>query len=51
MAAGAARRTAADQLIATAAQLDKDAAAAKPTDAKRMRECAAVIKAKATTLR
>jgi hypothetical protein len=51
MQAGAARRTAADKLIAMAAQLEKDAAAAKPIDAKRMRECAGVIKTRATSLR
>jgi hypothetical protein len=51
MQAGAPRRAAADRLIAMAAQLEKDAAAAKPIDAKRMRECAAVVKTRASTLR
>ena len=41
MTAGSARRAAADQLIAQSNQLEKDAATAKPLDAKRMRECAA----------
>ena len=51
MTPGAPRRTAADQLIAMATQLEKDAATAKPLDAKRMRECAAVIKTRANSLR
>jgi len=51
MPAGAARRTAADQLIATAERLDKDAASAKPLDARRMRDCASTIKTRATALR
>ena len=45
-AAGTARRTAGDALTALATQLDKDAATAKPLDAKRMRDCASVIKAR-----
>jgi len=48
---GSGRRTAADQLIGLAGQLEKDAATAKPIDAKRMRECAAVIRTRATTFR
>ena len=51
MPAGAPRREAADKLIALAAQLDKDAATARPLDARRMRECAATIKARSTALR
>ncbi len=51
MAPGPARRTAAEQLIALTAQLEKDAATAKPLDAKRMRDAAATIKARATSLR
>jgi hypothetical protein len=51
MPAGAARRTAAEQLIATAERLDKDAASAKPLDAKRMRDCASTIKTRAAALR
>jgi hypothetical protein len=51
MPAGAARRDAADKLGLMAAQLDKDAATAKPIDAKRMRECAVTIKVKTSMLR
>ena len=51
MPGGGGRRDASDTLAALASQLDKDAATAKPMDAKRMRECAAAIKAKAGTLR
>jgi hypothetical protein len=51
MPSGSPRRTAADQLIAMATQLDRDAAAARPLDARRMRDAAATIKAKAATLR
>ena len=51
MPAGGARRDAADRLIALAGQLDRDAAAARPLDAKRMRECAATVKARSNALR
>jgi hypothetical protein len=48
---GTSRRSAADRLIALASALDKDAAGAKLLDAKRMRECASVIKTRAAALR
>ncbi len=51
MPAGGARRDAADRLVALASQLDRDAAAARPLEAKRMRECAATIKARSNALR
>jgi hypothetical protein len=49
--AGAARRTAVDQLDALAAQLEKDAATAPPREVARMKACAATIKARGAQLR
>jgi hypothetical protein len=49
-AAGADRRAAAGRLTTLASQLERDASGRTPTDAKRMRECAATIKGRLAAL-
>ena len=48
---GASRKAAVDALEPLVSQLERDAATAKPRDAKTMRAAADVIKAKAKTLK